>query len=288
MRIAVASGKGGTGKTTLATNLAVWLSRRNGLSVTYADADVEAPNGHLFLHPDVTETEEVTRLVPELNEAACTGCGLCGKLCAFGAIIVMRGKVMMHHELCHSCGGCIRVCPNGALQPAEHFIGQIEHGTTGSLGVVTGRQIVGEASAVPLIKHLKNNLPKDGVQIIDSPPGTACAMNTAVHETDFLILVTEPTPFGVHDVVLAAKTAQQLGIPAGIVINRDTGTTPEGLLELEKDGTPIIGRIPFRRSIAEAYASGRVIIDVLPEMGEWLEPIWTHVESTVAGEEVQA
>jgi MinD superfamily P-loop ATPase len=263
MKIAVASGKGGTGKTLVAVNLAAVLAPERPTALI--DCDVEAPNDHLFVNPTLGAPEPVSKRVPVIDEQRCTLCGACSEACEFGAIAVIRDRVMVFDELCHGCGRCGLVCPSEAIREVDHPLGVIERGTAGDMTFGHGRLHIGEAMASPIIAELKRTTPERDRIILDAPPGTACPVITTLHGVDGVLLVTEPTPFGLHDLRAAVGVVRTLGLPAGVVINRE-GTGDEDVERYcEEERLPIFLRIPFDRRIAEAGAEGRVLVDVLPE-----------------------
>jgi MinD superfamily P-loop ATPase len=259
--IGIASGKGGTGKTTVATNLAVSL----GSGVQLLDCDVEEPNAHLFIHPDFEKTVPVSTAVPEIDERKCTLCGKCAEICQYKAIVVIGETVLPFHELCHSCGGCTVVCPEKAITEGERSLGVIEIGRRDGLEFIHGRLRVGEAMAPPLIRRVRSFAHPDKLTIIDAPPGTSCPVMASIRGSDFVLLVTEPTPFGLYDLKLAVAAVRILGMPCGLVINRsDMGD--DRLLEYAKaEKIPVLMEIPFDRKIAEAYSKGELLVDVMPE-----------------------
>ena len=265
MIISIASGKGGTGKTTVATNLAVTVAN----SVQLLDCDVEEPNAHLFIRPEFDHKEPVTVSVPEIDEKKCTLCGECSELCQFKAIAVIPDTtILTFPELCHSCGGCWEVCPEDAITKGKRELGIIESGNQGSLEFIHGRLRVGEAMAPPLIKKVRSFTDPDKLTIIDAPPGTSCPVIESMRNTDFVLLVTEPTPFGLHDLKLAFEAVKTLKIPAGLVINR-MGLGDDKVREYaDQAGLPFLMGIPFDRRIAEAYSNGKMIVNVLPEYKE--------------------
>ncbi len=275
MIISIASGKGGTGKTTVATNLARSLQE----GVRLLDCDVEEPNAHLFLHPEITETEEVTTFIPDVQEELCNGCKKCAEICRFRALTVIGGKVLVFPELCHSCYGCVEVCEENAILEGKRVLGVLESGNSGELGFSHGRLKIGEAMAPPLIKKVRTREKNTGTTIIDAPPGTSCPVIAAMYETDFVLLVTEPTPFGLHDLKLAVEAVKLLGIPHGLVINRaDMGD--RGVKEYaEKEDLPILMEIPFDRRIAEAYSTGKLIVEVMPEYKEHFRDLYNRIEN---------
>ncbi|KAB2891766.1 MAG: P-loop NTPase [Desulfobulbaceae bacterium] len=264
MIISVASGKGGTGKTTVATNLAVSF----GSGCTLLDCDVEEPNAHLFLHPHIDRSETVTTFVPVVDESRCSACRKCADICRFCAITVIGEKVLVFPELCHSCGGCQVVCPENAISDGQRELGVIEWGMGTGVPVIQGRIRVGEAMSPPLIRKVRAAADTEDQIIIDAPPGTSCPVIAAMRGADFILMVTEPTPFGLHDLKLAVGAVQMLGIPCGLVINRaDMGDDRvRGYALAER--LPILLEIPFDRKIAEAYSCGRMIVEVMPEWKE--------------------
>ncbi len=261
MIISVASGKGGTGKTTISTNLAASLAT----DVQLLDCDVEAPNAGLFLRPDIAESETVYAPVPVVDQNRCTLCGKCDEICRFNAIVVIGQTVMPFHELCHGCGGCLRVCPDGAISEAGRELGVVEHGSRDGIEFVHGRLRIGEAMSPPLIEKVKARIDHTKTVIIDAPPGTSCPVITSIRNTDFVLLVTEPTPFGLHDLKLAVGAVQVLGLPGGLVINRcDIGDDRVHSYAREQN-LPVLMEIPFKREIAEAYSNGTLLVDTQPE-----------------------
>jgi MinD superfamily P-loop ATPase len=264
MIISIASGKGGTGKTTVATNLAVSL----GKHVQLLDCDVEEPNAHLFLNPVFEKTEVVAAAVPEVDEEKCSLCGKCGEICQFKAIVVIGNTVLPFAELCHSCGGCMAVCPEKAIREGERVLGITEAGRSGHLEFVHGRLRVGEAMSPPLIRKVRSFTKPGVITIIDAPPGTSCPVIASIKGADFVLLVTEPTPFGLHDLKLAVGAVRMLGIPCGLVINRsDMGD--DRVREYAKEAAlPVVMEIPFDRRIAEAYSRGQMLVEVMPEWRE--------------------
>ena len=280
MIIAVASGKGGTGKTTIATSLALSLAadRKQDLPASspplFLDCDVEAPNAHLFLKPVFLERQEVGILIPHVDEAKCSHCGKCADACQYHAIAVLGKKTLVFPQLCHGCGSCTLMCPEGAISETLDVLGVLERGPTSS-GVDFARGVlnIGEPMAVPVIRQLKRWAnPKSGqVVIVDASPGTSCPVVEAVRGADYLLLVTEPTPFGLHDLKLAVQVARELNIPAGVVINRDQDAPsidhryPAVDDFCEHEGLPVLMRIPFERRIAEGIAQGNNLVEIHPE-----------------------
>jgi MinD superfamily P-loop ATPase len=264
MIISIASGKGGTGKTTIATNLAVAL----GTDVNLLDCDVEEPNDHIFIQPKITHTEKISLKVPQVDMNKCSLCGKCQEICQFQAIVVVGKTALTFPELCHSCGGCMEVCPENAITEIDREMGIFEAGTRNGVAFAYGRLFVGQVMAVPAIERVRAAVQPNKVNIIDAPPGTSCPVISSVKNTDFLILVTEPTPFGLNDLKLAVGMVKILAIPHGIVINRsDLGD--EKVKEYAKEeNIPILMEIPFDRQIAEIYSKGKLLVEELPEWKE--------------------
>jgi len=261
--LTVASGKGGTGKTTVAVNMALSLE-----NVQLLDCDVEEPNSHILLQPKINETEPVYTKVPVVSEELCDYCGKCSKFCAYNALFVAPKTVMVFPELCHSCGGCTLVCPKNAITEKERQIGAIKKGEAKGVEIVYGELNVGEAMAVPLIRAVKNQMKSNKNVVIDAPPGTACSLVASVHKTDYCILVTEPTPFGLHDLKITVQVLKDLGVPMGVVINR-AGLGDRKVYEYcEKEKIPVLLEIPFSKKIAELYSRG---VPFVAEMPEWKE-----------------
>ena len=278
MIISIASGKGGTGKTTVATNLAVSLSDKN---VKLLDCDVEEPNAHLFINPLIDKKETITTPVPEIDESKCNLCRKCIDICQFKAIAIIGDTILPFTDLCHSCGGCMEVCPEGAISWTGRELGIIERGHKNNIEFIHGRLRVGEAMSPPLIKKVRQYAGGNGLTIIDAPPGTSCPVIAAMKNTDFIILVTEPTPFGLHDLKLAAGAVRLLNIPCGIIINRsDMGDN--GVKEFSKEyNIPILMEIPFDRRIAESYSRGELVVDNIPEWKEKYINLYEKIEKIV-------
>ena len=281
LRIAVASGKGGTGKTTIATNLAATLAR-TGYQVTYMDSDVEAPNGHIFLKPEIHADASVCLPVPVVDEERCTACGKCTELCQYGALILLGRQILVFPDLCRGCGGCQRVCPEEAIQENPRRIGVIETGQAGPIHFIQGRLDIGSPLSPPVIRAARQQLSGDGVQLIDAPPGTACAAVQAVEGADYVLLVTEPTPFGLHDLQLSIDMLRVLERPFGVVVNR----ADEGSGSIRDycaiEGIDILLELPDDRRVAEACSRGELIADVLPEYDSCFIALFTQIESRLA------
>ena len=264
MKIAIASGKGGTGKTTIATNLACSIALM-GETVQYLDCDVEEPNGHIFLKPNIEKTQVVTIGVPKVDTEKCNGCGKCGQLCQYSAIISLKEIVMTFEQLCHSCGGCMLVCPTGAITEKQKEIGFADIGMANGVMFGQGRLKIGDIHTPPLIKKVKANAILEGIVIIDAPPGTSCPVIEAVKGADFVLLVTEPTPFGLNDLKLAVGMVRELKIPFAVVINRSEPDEQMTNQYCQDENIDVIFEVPDDRRIAEAYSVGKMIVDILPE-----------------------
>ena len=280
MRIAVASGKGGTGKTTVATNLALTAGML-GEMVTYLDCDVEEPNGHLFLHPEMQESFSIGVPVPQIDKEKCNGCGKCADICQYSAIVCIKDNVLVFPELCHACGGCTRVCPTEAISEISRDIGIIEQGYAENIRFVHGRLNIGDIMVPPLIRAVKKIDPP-GIQIIDAPPGTSCPVITTLRGADFVLLVTEPTPFGLNDLGLAVETVKELGIDYAVVVNRAEQDNPSAQQFCQDRGIPIIAEIPDDRSIAEAYSRGVLIISALPHYRDVFEKLFRDIQERLS------
>lgn len=274
MKIAVLSGKGGTGKTTVATSLAKVLPDSQ-----YADCDVEEPNGFIFLKPDLLAPVNVEVLVPQVDDDTCTGCGACSRICQFNAIAVTKKKVLIFPELCHHCGACVLVCEPGALCEVERTIGVIERNRSGSF--IQGKLNIGEPSGLPIIEAIKKNLDPDRTAILDCSPGAACAVVKTLEGVDYALLVTEPTPFGLHDLAIAVSLVQKLGIASGVVLNK-AGSDNRIITEFcQQQHLPVLMEIPFSRNIAEHYAAGQLPVDADPAWHARFEELAGKIRSIV-------
>lgn len=276
MILAIASGKGGTGKTTIATNLARVASEM-GRTVQYIDCDVEEPNGHIFLKPEIAERRDVTVEIPHVDPGKCIGCGRCGEICQYHAIVSLKENALVFEQLCHSCGGCWRVCPTGAIAPEPMKIGEIEIGKSGPVDVVTGRLQIGFVTTPALIRKTRKYADAGGLTILDAPPGTSCPVVTSLHGADFALLVTEPTPFGLHDLTLAVELVRKLGLPFGVVINRVGIGDNRVERYCRAENIDILLRLPDDRRVAEAYSTGTMIVDALPEYNASFKSTMRHL-----------
>ena len=280
MIIAIASGKGGTGKTTVATNLALLFAGR-GEKTRYLDCDVEEPNGHLFLNPAITLSEPAVIAVPVIDESKCDGCGECVRLCQYRALVRLGKTVMVFDELCHGCGGCTLVCPRKAITEKNKTIGVVESGISGCVEFVHGRLTIGEAMSPPVIRAVLAKTADDALNIIDAPPGTSCPVIASVRTADFVVLVTEPTPFGLNDLGLALDMVQELGVPHGVVINRADPENRDAQNFCMKRQAPILGEFPDDRRIAEAYSRGEMILTAVPGIRERFLELWHSIRKQV-------
>lgn len=269
MIISVASGKGGTGKTTVAVNLALSLN-----NVQFLDCDVEEPNAHLFLKPHITDKRIATIPVPEVDESKCDYCGKCRDVCTYNAIAVIpqdgdiKGSILIFPHLCHACGGCSLLCPLNAIREVDKEIGVIEIGDCGDIEFIHGRLNIGEIMSPPLIKQVKKHIDTTKTVIIDAPPGTSCPVIASVKGSDFCILVTEPTPFGLNDLILAIEVLRKLSVHFGVVMNRSDIGDDKVDLFCQENNIPILLRIPFDREIAFLYSKG---IPIVKEKGKYIE-----------------
>jgi MinD superfamily P-loop ATPase len=263
MIISVASGKGGTGKTLVATSLALSLKDRN--KVQLLDCDVEEPNDHIFIKPAIIRSEAVSVPVPAVDEEKCTHCGKCAEVCAYNAIAVVKEYVLTFPELCHGCGACSYLCPEKAISETPYNIGIIEKGRADGIEFCHGKLSIGQAMAPPVIRKVKAEVNSEGVVIIDASPGTSCPVVEAIKDSDFCLLVTEPTPFGLNDLVLAVETVRQLNIPCGIVLNRAGIGDSKTEAYCAREDIPILLTIPLDTNIASLYSRGIPLVEGLPE-----------------------
>jgi MinD superfamily P-loop ATPase len=264
-RIAVASGKGGTGKTTVATNLARVLADL-GERVAYLDCDVEAPDGHVFLSPAVVDRREVSVGVVEIDSARCRACGACARACRFGAVLSLPETSVVFPDLCHGCGGCLLACPTGAAQEIRRPVGVVETGHSGRLTVCQGWLAVGRTAEHEVVRAVRAAAPTAEVDwvVLDAPPGVGCPVVETVRDTDVVLLVTEPTPAGLHDLALAAELAHDLAVPCGVVLNR-AGERDVGVRDFcSRQGITVLAEIPDDIRVARAYSRGQLVVDTVP------------------------
>jgi len=277
LKIAVASGKGGTGKTTIATNLALILSDM-GKTVQILDCDVEGPNCHIFLNPEIESTIPVTVPMPEVTEEKCTGCGTCAEVCEFSAIAIIKGSVLIFPELCHGCGACKLFCPEDAIIEIPKNVGTVEEGNGSGIRFVHGFLNIGELMSPAVISGVKRAAEEREIVILDSPPGTSCPVIEAVKDADFVLLVTEPTPFGLNDLELAVGMVRALDLPFAVAINRSDIGNEDVKKYCERERIEIVLEIPDDRKIAEAYSRGEMIFHAVPDYRQLFETCWEKIE----------
>jgi MinD superfamily P-loop ATPase len=277
MIISIASGKGGTGKTTVSTNLAFSI----GKNVKLLDCDVEEPNSHLFLNPKIEINEPVFAPIPLIDKKKCNLCKKCAEICRFKAIAVVGKIVLTFPELCHGCGGCMEICPEKAITETYRKLGEVEKGSAKNIDFVHGRLRIGEAMSPPLIKKVKEYAESHKINIIDAPPGTSCPVITAMKDTDFVLMVTEPTPFGLHDLKLAVEAVKILNIPRGLIINRSDIGNNDVRDYAKKENLKILMEIPFDRKIAEIYSTGGLIVEHMPEWKDRFLNLYKKIEKIV-------
>lgn len=279
MTISVAAGKGGTGKTLISCSLGQALVRDQSAPVQVLDCDVEEPNCDILLHPEIDGREVVNILVPEVELEDCIHCAECAHVCEVGAIVAVGEAVVTFHDMCSGCGACAYVCPTDAITEVPLRIGDIAHGTTvEGIDFYQGRLDVGHQRATPVTNAGKDTISDDTITIVDAPPGTACPMQEAVDDTDYCILVTEPTPFGLANLREAVETCRRMDVPCGVVINRDRDDDEEMMQYISDEGLDVLMRVPERRSIAEAYSRGETLLGATDE---WLDELLGMYESIV-------
>lgn len=276
MIIAIASGKGGTGKTTIAVSLAKAI----GENITLVDCDVEEPNAYIFMRPEITGKEKVVIKIPNIDFSKCNFCGKCSSVCAFNAIAVTPWAVNIFSELCHGCGACTYFCPSNAIFEIDKSIGSIEIGKKNDIDFIQGKLDVGVAMPTPITKEIKKKIDHNKHTIIDAPPGTSCSMIHSVIGATYCILVTEPTPFGLNDLKLAIEVLIKLKIPFGIIINRSNIGNNDVERFCKENNIKILMTIPFSREIAEGYSSGKILIDILPRYIQEFEKLLLLIESS--------
>lgn len=281
MRISVASGKGGTGKTLVATSLALSLVDLEK-PVQLLDCDVEEPNAHIFFQTEGQSVDKVFLPIPKVNYDKCQYCGKCSEICQFNAIALMKRTLVIFPDVCHSCGGCWHLCPNGALEPTPREIGQVSVTQAGPLGLVSGKLKIGTHISPPVIEAVREREESNTIVIIDGPPGSSCPVMTAVADTDYCILVTEPTPFGLNDLALAAEMLAVLGIPHGVIINR--AVPDNDLVEryCQEKGLDILMHIPYGQEIARSYAKGIPLVKSDPSWQEKFYELYQRISGEVA------
>ena len=278
MIISVASGKGGTGKTTIATNLALALKQ-----VQFIDCDVEEPNAHLFLKPHIEKKVAVTILIPRIEESKCTHCGRCAEACEFNALVVFPKTVLVFDELCHGCGACSYVCPEEAIREETKEIGTVEIGNADGSEFIQGWLNVGEPMATPIIRKEKSFINNERTVIMDAPPGTSCPVIETVRGSDFCLLVTEPTPFGLNDLKLTVQMLKQLNIPTAVVINRADVGNKEVHEYCRQEKIPILLEIPVDRKLAHLYSEGIPLVGELPENRDKFIGLFVWIKEITTG-----
>jgi len=274
--LSIASGKGGTGKTTVAVNMALSLD-----DVQLLDCDVEEPNVHLLLHPTINEEKLVYVSIPKVNEKLCDYCGKCADFCEYNALFVGPEKVLLFEELCHGCGGCAIVCPKEAIAEKKRKVGTVKTGVAGDVDLVYGELEVGEPMAVPVIRGVKKQATNDKTVIIDSPPGTACPVIESVYDSDYCLLATEPTPFGLHDLKMTVQVLERLKIPFGVLVNNAGIGDRHVYKYCEDKDVPILLEIPFQRKIAELYSRGVPFVEKMPEWKNRFQKLLDDIERLV-------
>lgn len=280
MIISVASGKGGTGKTLIATSLA--LSLGNETKVQFLDCDVEEPNAHILLKPAIERREPVSIPIPQIDEQKCTFCGKCAEVCAYNALAVLKDRVLVFPELCHGCGACSYLCPEDAISEVAREIGVVEVGRSKQIEFIHGRLAVGEAMAPPVIRKVKEHIDPEKTVIIDVPPGTSCPVVEAVEGSDFCLLVTEPTPFGLSDLILAVEVTKKLNIPCGVVVNR-AGVGDRKVEEYcQEEGIPLLLHIPLDIQIARLYSQGVPLVEGMPRWREAFHKLFQDIRNLAA------
>ena len=279
MKIAVASGKGGTGKTTLSTNLASLIAKKR--KVVLVDLDVEEPNSGLFIKARLTGKEDKFKMIPEWIVDGCTLCGYCTEVCNYNAVIQLGTIILVFPELCHGCYACSELCPTSSLPMIPKKMGELLHFENNNLSFIESRLDIGQEQATQLIsqtnKYIDKHFPDEVVKIYDAPPGTSCPVMEATKDADYVILVTEPTPFGLHDLKLAVETMKKLGKNFGVVVNRHGIGNDDVMVYCKQENIPVLARIPNDRRIAELYSRGKLVYQEFPEVKLQLENIWNYI-----------
>ncbi|MCK4758334.1 MAG: ATP-binding protein [Thermoplasmata archaeon] len=278
MKISIASGKGGTGKTTIAVNMALSLD-----DAMLIDCDVEEPNCHLFFKEPMEKVRDVGIPVPEFDLDKCDRCGKCADFCQYNAIAVIKDKLLFFEELCHGCGGCKIICPLDVITEVEHFLGVIEKGGTDDMVLYHGLLNIGEPFGVPIIRTVKDLADDSKTVIFDSPPGTACPAVEAMNDSDYVILVTEPTPFGLHDLRLAVDVVIKIGTPFGVVVNRGGIGDDRVDRYCREEEIPLLATIPNDLDIARLYSKGIPIIKGMPEYKDVFAGIYDKIDEIIDG-----
>lgn len=279
MQIAIASGKGGTGKTLVAVSLALALAAERRLQLL--DCDVEEPNDHLFLNPAFERTEAATIPVPVVNESRCTHCGTCAEVCAYHALAVLPSEVLPFHQLCHGCGACSYLCPEKAIHEEPRQMGRIDIGRAEGIELIRGTLNVGEAMAPPVIRQVKKHIAADAIAVIDASPGTSCPVIEAIRGSDYCLLVTDPTPFGLNDLSLAVRAVWALGIPCGVALNRSGDNDSQTEAYCRREAIPILMKIPLDMEIARMYSKGIPLVRGKPEWRARFLELYRRIEESV-------
>jgi len=278
--ISVASGKGGTGKTTIAVNLALYLAQNGTESIQFLDCDVEEPNAYIFLRPEIQKRQKVCILVPQVDKTKCNFCGKCAQVCAYNAIAVLKDKVLVFPQLCHGCGGCALFCPEGAITEKEREIGLLEQGKTRQIDFIQGKLNISEPMATPIIREVKKKIDANAISIIDVAPGTSCPVIEAVNQSDFCLLVTEPTPFGLNDLKLAVEVLRKLKVKFGVIINRAGIGDDKVKKYCEDEKIEVLAEIPYDRNVAVLYSHGISIL-IEADYARIFEKLWDSIKRKI-------
>ena len=281
MQLTITSGKGGTGKTLVATNLAHLLSVEQDKVIQLLDCDVEAPNDHLFFDQQIQQEIPVFLQIPEIDHERCTLCNHCADVCEFNAIAVFGKSVLVFPELCHACGGCTLACPEQAIHETEHQTGTVAIGESGALQLYSGLLNIGEAKSPPVIQAVKYGITQDRINILDSPPGTSCPVVETLHGADYVVMVAEDSPFGCHDLKLAVKLVSAMNLPKGLVINKADPSFPDLRRFAEQEQIPVLAEIPFDRNIAEIYSRGELLVEQDEKYHQIFTQLWTEIKKNI-------